>query len=727
MIDKDYSSAANLLKVELSNHVLPMFLDSKSKDWVKYGENNNYPDYLIELYNRNATHGAIVKGKSQYIFGKGLELDTDDYKSVNDLAKAQLFLEHANRFESWNDLVEKTVRYFELFNGWAWQIVWSNGGGKIAEVYCMEFSKLRRSKCGNKIYYCDKWVDDKGYPVANPEKDPSFKCFDAFNPNIRTGTQIYYFKVDAPVTQKYGHLYPIPEYVGAVADIETDVEITMFHYYNLKNGMFASALLSLFNGEPSPEEKKKIAKMFNYTHTGTINTGKIIFSFNDKGGTAPTLQTLTPADLDKMFEQLSKRLQQNIFTAHRVDPVLFGVMTEGSLSDTGGQAIIAKWDKFLRAYVELRQNVILREIKAIGDINGVDLSELEFEQMTPLQLELPSDPNIHKLFDVETLQKYYAKKYGIELDKPNSVNGDGEVSDTEELRVNEHLKKLSGRDWQHIKRMIREVKNGKTELAVANMMLKNAYGLSDEDLRVLFNSSDATFRKFDAQVDYTEDVLALFSQFAIDDPADEYDAEEQGDIVHFHSAADAAKYELRKVKEFYANPYRFLSDGESNVLGVLKGNPTAKPEDVAKQLGMDVVDVAEIIAALVAAGYLLNLGNTFEPTPKATQAELPKPEIEPYYVYAYELSSDAPTMNGGKRIKSRPFCERLVAMSKMGKRWTQESIDKITATAKEQLSMPDGWDAWSYRGGFYTNHNSGETTPYCRHVWRSVRKLRRKK
>lgn len=718
MIEKDYSSAANLLRVELSNHVLPVFLDSKSKDWVKYGEYNNYPDYLIELYNRNATHGAIVKGKSQYIFGKGLELDADDYKSINDLAKAQLFLENANRFESWNDLTEKTIRYFELFNGWAWQIVWSNGGGKIAEVYCMEFSKLRRSKCGKKVYYCDKWVDEKGMPIANPEKDPSFKCFDAFNPNIRTGTQIYYFKVDAPVTQKYGNLYPIPEYVGAVADIETDVEITMFHYYNLKNGMFASALLSLFNGEPSPEEKKKIAKMFNYSHTGTINTGKIIFSFNDKGGTAPTLQTLTPADLDKMFEQLSKRLQQNIFTAHRVDPVLFGVMTEGSLSDTGGAAIIAKWDKFLRAYVELRQNVILREIKAIGDINGVDLSELEFEQMTPLQLELPSDPNIHKLFDVETLKKYYAKKYGIELEDESTVNGEGEISDAEELRINEHLKKLSGRDWQHIKRMIREVKTGKTELAVANMMLKNAYGLSDDDLRVLFNSSDAQFRKFESQIDRTDEVIRLFEKYAQDDVAEDevLDFAEE----HIHSGKDAAESELKFYKQQLSKPYRFLSELESKVLDMLKGEPSITPEKISQQLGVNLVDIAEVIAGLVAAGYLLNLGNVFEPTPKAINKEISPVETEVYTVYKYEVRSDVPTKtNDGKKIQSRPFCERLMALSRAGKRWTREAIDNITNES--------GQDAWVYRGGFYTNGNTGETTPYCRHTWVSIRKIRRKK
>ena len=50
----------------------------------------------------------------------------------------------------------------------------------------------------------------------------------------------------------------------------------------------------------------------------------------------------------------------------------------------------------------------------------------------------------------------------------------------------------------------------------------------------------------------------------------------------------------------------------------------------------------------------------------------------------------------------------------------REAIDKLSN------DMDDNTDAWAYRGGFYTNPIDGETTPYCRHIWKSVIKARKK-
>jgi len=28
-------------------------------------------------------------------------------------------------------------------------------------------------------------------------------------------------------------------------------------------------------------------------------------------------------------------------------------------------------------------------------------------------------------------------------------------------------------------------------------------------------------------------------------------------------------------------------------------------------------------------------------------------------------------------------------------------------------------NAWDFRGGYYTNPNTKETTPWCRHIWKA--------
>jgi hypothetical protein len=690
-MENETPKESRFLKVELGNYTSPIMLDNSRKEWVSWGKYNEYPNFLIDLLNYHPEHSAVVRGKSAYVFGKGLQLGVE--KSVLESAKNNAYLNSANRYETWNELLKKTIPQYQLYNGWAWQIIWNNGKTAF-ETYHIEFGKLRKSKCGKKVFYCDAWMTLEGnvyVPNHNPEKHPSFKEFPIFNPHIRTEVQIFYYREDMPCVTEYGNLYPQPEYQSAIREIETDIEISKIRYNYAKWGMFAQSLISFFNGEPDAKEKKAIKKMFDRTYGGADNAGQLIFSFNDKGGIAPNIQTLTQSDLDKVFKDTRKECQDKIFSAHLAAPVLFGIKTEGSLSDTSGQATLKEWDKFVKTYIEYRQKNILTEIQNLAYVVGVDLDNVYFEQTTPVGLDLPSDPNILMLFNDATKKAYFAKKYGIEL--IDDVLSDGTAPVNPVTVVNENLKKLSGRDWQSIKRMIREVQNGKTTREAAAMILRNAYALTDQDLNVLFNTPQSQFSKF--EIHQEDRAIALFEKFAIDDSEDEIVSEK---FIDFHS-------------------HNFATDKENSdyILEALKGNPLATPESLAKQLGLSTEEVVVLITAMVATGLLLNTGTAYEPTQKAINKEIEPIEVETYTVYAYVTRPDVPEVE----TTSRKFCKRLLAMTRNGKRWTKEAIDNM----ENEL----GESAWTYRGGFYTNPNTQETTLYCRHTWKGITKSRKKK
>ena len=46
-------------RVEFENNKVPKFLEKKGKEYIYYGENNLYPEYLLELFNRCSKHNAI--------------------------------------------------------------------------------------------------------------------------------------------------------------------------------------------------------------------------------------------------------------------------------------------------------------------------------------------------------------------------------------------------------------------------------------------------------------------------------------------------------------------------------------------------------------------------------------------------------------------------------------------------------------------------------------------
>ena len=39
----------------------PEYKEKKSVGYIEFGAENNYPDYLLSLYNKSAKHGAIVR------------------------------------------------------------------------------------------------------------------------------------------------------------------------------------------------------------------------------------------------------------------------------------------------------------------------------------------------------------------------------------------------------------------------------------------------------------------------------------------------------------------------------------------------------------------------------------------------------------------------------------------------------------------------------------------
>lgn len=342
--------------VAFENHKMPDFKEVRNKDWVYYGEDNLYPDYLIELFTRNAFNNAIITGKSNFIYGKGLSL-----KDKKEDAKADAFISIANPYESLNDVIKKAITDYELFNGFAIEVIWSNG--KPVEFYHLDFSKIRSDKKQEIFYYSENWKS------FNQEKEPSFRILKSFGSSNK-GSELFYCKQYRPYTSGNSNVYPLPDYVGCVADIETDIEISNFHYNNTKHGFSAGTMVNFNNGVPEQEKILEIEKKFKGKFSGTDKSGNIIITFNDSKDKEATVLSLQPNNLDKQFEQLSARIQQNIFSGHKVTtPMLFGIKTAGQL---GGRAeMLDGWEHFKNTYVHSRRGIIEACINEFARLSGV--------------------------------------------------------------------------------------------------------------------------------------------------------------------------------------------------------------------------------------------------------------------------------------------------------------------------------------------------------------------
>ena len=356
---------------------LPEYKVVNGKDYVMYGENNRYPDYLLEMYQRSAKHNAIVNGKVNYITGKGFTYDATKVQGEQ-LAELNKLMDNPNPYDDLDDILYKTTLDFEIFNGFALEIVW-NLQGRISQIAHKNFGNIRRTPEGDKFYYADDWKE-----FGEPE---GLCTYEPFNPEKRLGKQIYYYCSYAPSVR----YYPVPEYLGALAYIETDARIANYHVNNLRNGFLGGFLFNFNNGVPSDEEQRDIKRQLLRQMKGDDGE-RIVVNFNDTQDTGLKIEPLNANDLDKQFNILNETIQTEIFVAHRVtSPMLFGVRVSGQLGGRG--ELIEAYELFKAVYVNDRVQKLERVFNYLFSFNGLAVLEIE-----------PTDPITERLSENSLVQ-----------------------------------------------------------------------------------------------------------------------------------------------------------------------------------------------------------------------------------------------------------------------------------------------------------------------------------
>ncbi len=373
------------LFIKFENHKVPEFKEEKGKDWVLFGKDNLYPDYLIDLYLRSAKHNAIINAKTNYIYGGGLVIDNKT-ATVEQQAIASKF---ADMFKQY---AREMITDFELFNSIAIEVIWNKKGTKPAELNYMPMGKIRTNADETEYYYSNDWSKT----VRQDEEKTGFKVYSPFDVNKKEAVQLYVYKVKSPKKGKEKNVYAIPEYIGATASIETDIEIANYHLNNVKTGFSVGTIINFNNGDPGKEGREDIEQRIKQKHTGTDKAGSLVITFNNSQDNAPTITSFTPSDLDKQFIEISKRVEQDIFTGHKVtSPMLFGVKTEGQLG--GRTEMVDAFELFQNTYINVRQAMLEEVINNFAELYGI-VNKFYFKKINAVKSLLP-DAVIQRAYD----------------------------------------------------------------------------------------------------------------------------------------------------------------------------------------------------------------------------------------------------------------------------------------------------------------------------------------
>ena len=385
------SETSNVLFVAFENHKVPEFKEVKNKDYIYFGEENVYPDYLIELYLRCAKHNAIINGKVNYIYGGGLVVD-DKTSNITQKAISDNFIKTLKPF------INDMIKDFELFNSIALEVIYNKVGTDIATFAYMPMSKIRTNGKEDLYFYSNDWSQRNQTEDKTGYKE--FKPFD-FENKVK-GSQLFVFKLKSPKNGVDKNVYGIPNYIGATAAIETDIEISNFHLNNIKSGFSMGTIVNFNDGVPPPETQKVIEKKIKNKSTGTDKAGGLVITFNKTAENAPTITSFTPNDLDKQFIEIGKRVDQEIFTSHNiVSPTLFGVATEGALGQRN--EMIDAYELFQSTYVSVRQSILEDIINGFASLFGI-ANRIYFKRSNPVKSLLP-DAVIQRVYDAYPVEQ----------------------------------------------------------------------------------------------------------------------------------------------------------------------------------------------------------------------------------------------------------------------------------------------------------------------------------
>ena len=392
---------SDLRVINLSTYTSPEIKEVRNKDYILYGDDNMYFQYLIDRYNGSPTNNAIINGISEMIFGKGLDA-TDSNRKPNEYAQMKVLFT--------DDCVRKLVYDFYLMGQCAIQVIYSQDRTKIAELEHIPVETLRAEKSVDgeieAYYYANDWTKVK--------QNTELKRIPAFGKS-KESLEIMYIK---PYRAGFFYYSPV-SYQGGLQYAELEEEVSNYHLSNVLNGLSPSMLIQFNNGVPNEEERELIEQRIYQKFSGSSNSGKFILAFNDNPEQAATMEPVQLSDAHNQYEFLSTESTKKIMVSHRVvSPMLLGIKDQTGLGNNADElktASILMDNTVIRPF----QTLLINHFEKILAYNKISLN-LYFKTLQPLEFT-----DLDNVEDEETKEE----ETGVKSELSKDVYLDDETMD----------------------------------------------------------------------------------------------------------------------------------------------------------------------------------------------------------------------------------------------------------------------------------------------------------
>jgi hypothetical protein len=394
------SLAPTIARVEMASVKLPTVSTSRvqkqSDRWVKYGEKNTFPQYLIDAEGMCPPHGAFLGLRRNLLAGEGL--------SYSENIKAAL--EAINDEYTADELLEKVSGDIAVLEMFACQVVYNKAKNKIVNVYHVPSANVRPHRDlderGNPIGY---WVSADWTNVS--ACPPKF--YERFDPNAiekesaPIGSQLHVAYKTA-LDQPY---FPKVSYQSALNYVELGREMGVYALSSVINSFSASGILSIHAPNASDDHKQDTARKINAIHTGSENAAKVVLNIGDAPNT--TFTPTSVADPTPLIEAYHRLVIEQVSSAHRGNPILAGIQSEGASLGGDANTFSTSLDVYNNTVITPLQQPFLRFLKRVLQFNGYADFDLSIAKLGLVNAAMSDDLRM-QLLKPEVVANEYGYK-----------------------------------------------------------------------------------------------------------------------------------------------------------------------------------------------------------------------------------------------------------------------------------------------------------------------------
>ena len=304
MQDTEQKKQLNFTKIVSNTHEIPKYkcVSAKNAPYVKWGESNDFPDYLYELFHNSSQMASIILQMKNYVLGSGISSNFS-LKIVN------------RKMDTFENFIDKLVFDYLLYGGFAFQII-KNKLGQIAELYHLDFKYIRVDEDETKVFFSKDWTKGRRSPLV----------YDRWDINSNSSNSVLYYK-----GQLTRECYPEPFYISCLISLEISTQIGTFHLNNLLNGFNPSSIINFNSGSNLSEDvMDEIETAVTEKFCGCENNSKILLSFNDDITHKTTFERLPDDGSIDKYNNLIVTTEKDIFRAFRMNKLLLGDSSENT-------------------------------------------------------------------------------------------------------------------------------------------------------------------------------------------------------------------------------------------------------------------------------------------------------------------------------------------------------------------------------------------------------------